>query len=298
MGGVPNYRFPSPLRYPGGKGKISNYIKLIFLENDLVGTTYAEPYAGGASVALTLLFEEYAEHILINDVDRSIAAFWRTVLKDAHALCDLIMSTDVTMSEWENQREVQAGLNSNDLELAFSTFFLNRTNRSGILKGGVIGGRGQSGDLKLDARYNKTDLCRRILKIRRFRNRITFTQLDAELFLADLPDEDRFVYLDPPYYLKGSDLYTSWYTAEDHGRLARQVERLAEPWIVLYDACPEIERLYGQVNRIEYDLSYSASAPRKGSEWIYRSPGLRLPGVLPTHISLDDVEAERERLSS
>ncbi len=143
-------RFPSPLRYPGGKGKVSNFIKLLFLENDLVDGTYAEPYAGGASVALSLLFEDYADHIHINDIDPALHTLWSCVLDDADSLCRLISDTDITTEEWQRQHDVQAALDPDRLELAFSTFFMNRTNRSGIITGGVIGGRLQNGPWKLD----------------------------------------------------------------------------------------------------------------------------------------------------
>lgn len=65
----------SPLRYPGGKGKVADYFKQIFRDNSLYDGVYVEPYAGGASVALSLLFNEYVSKIIINDIDRSIFAF-------------------------------------------------------------------------------------------------------------------------------------------------------------------------------------------------------------------------------
>ena len=176
-------RFPSPLRYPGGKGKVANFMKLLFTENDFVGWDYVEPYAGGASVALALLFEDYAAHVHINDINRSVYAFWRVVLDQPDELCARILDTRVSTAEWRRQRKVQMAVDPAPLDLAFSTFFLNRTNRSGIITGGIIGGQGQDGTWKLDARYNKSDLVRRIQKVARFRGRITLTQLDAFEFL-------------------------------------------------------------------------------------------------------------------
>ena len=201
-------RYPSPLRYPGGKGKVANYLKLLMLRNGLVGSEYVEPYAGGASVALALLFERYASHVHINDLNRSVYAFWNAVLERTDELCDLVGRVDVTVEEWYRQREVQHQDDSDPLVLGFSTFFLNRTSRSGIIGGGIIGGKDQTGAWKIDARYRPEDLVRRIRRIARYRSRITLTRLDAADMLRDtLPAIDSaFVYLDPPYYVKGEGL--------------------------------------------------------------------------------------------
>lgn len=135
------------------------YLKRLMEVYDLQGGTYIEPYAGGASVALSLLYEGYARHIKINDKDRSIFAFWHAVLNDTEELCRRIQDTPVTMETWQAQREVQRQKETADLLiLGFSTFFLNRTNRSGILSGGVIGGKEQTGNYLMDARYNNHDL--------------------------------------------------------------------------------------------------------------------------------------------
>src|SRR5215218_6813135 len=94
------HHFHSPLRYPGGKRKVANFIKLLMLENDLVGHAYAEPYAGGGSVALSLLYEEFASEIHINDLNQSVFAFWNAVLNETEALCRRISDVTVTMQEW------------------------------------------------------------------------------------------------------------------------------------------------------------------------------------------------------
>ena len=126
-------RFPSPLRYPGGKGKVANFIKLLLLENDLLGAEYVEPYAGGASVALNLLFEGFVDHVHINDLDPSIYAFWKVVLDRPDEICQLVRSSPITIDEWQKQRDIQADPDAGELAVAFSTFYMNRTNRSGII---------------------------------------------------------------------------------------------------------------------------------------------------------------------
>jgi len=288
--------FPSPLRYPGGKGKLANFIKLILLENDLVGSEYVEPYAGGASVALSLLFEEYASHIHINDVNRGIYTFWKVVLNQPEELCARIKGAKVNVEEWDRQRRVQMADAPKDLDLAFSTFFMNRTNRSGIITGGIIGGRDQTGKWKINARWKPEDLISRIEKIARFSSRITVTNLDAGDYLEKmLPSIDlAFVYLDPPYYGKGRRLYENFYEHGDHAEIAQHVQRLSQPWIVSYDAVPQIIDLYDSVDDLRYGLRYTARQRVEGSEVMFFSPHLVIPeDVQPAAVRAEVVHQAR-----
>lgn len=273
--------FISPLRYPGGKLKVVEYIKRLFEANDLCDGTYIEPYAGGASVALSLLFSEYAGRIKINDIDRSIYAFWHSVLNETEALCRLIVDTPVNLDMWKAQREVQARKDDTDLlELGFSTFFLNRTNRSGILSGGVIGGKNQNGNFKIDARYNKTDLVERIENVADYADRIELTSMDAVALIKRYkrtPAAKTFCYLDPPYYVKGRDLYLNYYSDEDHRAIAQALKKYKGKWIISYDSVPFIKDLYTEYRQKEYYLSYSAGNPSKGKEIMVYSDGLVIP---------------------
>jgi len=287
-------RYPSPLRYPGGKGKVANYIKLLLLENNLIGCDYVEPYAGGASVALSLLFEEYADHIHINDLNRSVHAFWKVVLGRPEDLCDLIANVTVDTEQWHRQRAIQDEDDPDEFDLAFSTFFLNRTSRSGIVGGGIIGGLDQTGTWKIDARFNRNDMIRRISKIARYRSRITVSGLDAAKYVTEvLPGiTSPFIYLDPPYYVKGEGLYQNFYRHSDHEEIASLVSKLRAPWLVSYDSAPVIGELYGAFPSIGYDLSYSAQRRHRGAELMFFSPGLVLPDVpspanVPFHV-VDD----------
>ena len=273
-------KFVSPLRYPGGKLKVVDYIKKMFEVNDLMDGTYIEPYAGGASVALTLLFSEYASRIRINDIDRSIYAFWHSVLEETEGLCRLITDTPVTMETWAQQREVQVRKKDAELlELGFSTFFLNRTNRSGILSGCVIGGKEQTGKWKIDARYNKKDLIERIESVAEYGDRIELTSMDAVALIKHIrrPSEKTFCYLDPPYYVKGRDLYLNYYNDDDHRAIAKAIKKYKGKWIISYDAVPFISDLYKEYRQKEYYLSYSAGNPAKGKEIVVYSDGLVIP---------------------
>lgn len=275
-------RFVSPLRYPGGKLKVVDYVKRLFEANELMDGTYIEPYAGGASVALTLLFSEYASRIKINDIDRSIYAFWHSVLNETDALCRLVADTPVNMEVWHAQRGVQARKGNADLlELGFSTFFLNRTNRSGILSGGVIGGKEQTGNFKIDARYNKEDLIERIESIAEYADRIELTSIDAVELIKSIkkPTKKTFCYLDPPYYVKGRDLYLNYYNDDDHRAIAKAIRKYKGMWIISYDAVDFIRELYKDYRQKEYYLSYSAGNPTKGREIVVYSDGLVIPDV-------------------
>jgi DNA adenine methylase len=276
-------RYKSPLRYPGGKAKLSPFVQSLFRSNGLTDGEYAEPYAGGASVALALLYEEYASRVHINDLDPSVHAFWHSALNDTESLARKVRDTLVSPAEWRRQRAVQRQPGeASTLDLAFSTFFLNRTNRSGIIaSAGMIGGNGQSGAWRLDARYNAQELAQRIEKVGRYRSRIVLTNLDAIEFLAHVAatlPERSLVYLDPPYYVKGGRrLYANSYEPEDHREIAASLEEYPHPWLVSYDAAPEIIALYRGYRRSVYALPYTAAERYDGAEVMVFSNNLLVP---------------------
>jgi DNA adenine methylase len=273
-------------------------MKLLFLRNNLVGYDYAEPYAGGASVALTLLYEEYVSNIHINDINRSVFAFWYSVLNETEELCRRITDVELSIDQWRLQKDVQTATDPDILDLGFSTFYLNRTNRSGIIGGGVIGGKNQDGNYGLDARFNKKALIDRIKKVARYKNRITLTQLDAAEYLraasTTLPERSVF-YLDPPYYVKGEGLYQNFYQHEDHCAIAMLVQSLKQPWIVSYDAAPQIVELYRGVSHFSYNLNYSASKRYAGGEVMFFSANITSPEVpSPANVSAKLVKRIRK----
>lgn len=266
----------SPLRYPGGKNCIFPFVSRFFYENNLIGINYAEPYAGGAGLALRLLFEEYVNKIYINDFDPSIYAFWNTVLNDVDRFCDWIENIEISIDNWQKYKAVQSDIyNTNSFELAKSTFFLNRTNISGVIKGGVIGGQNQLGKYKIDARFNKDELIRKIRKIHSFRDRIIISNKDGINFVNKLDNsrKDIFIYLDPPYYRKGADLYMNFYRDEDHRKLSDHVKKLRKKWMISYDNHDFILDLYSEDKKLLYKLSQCASN-RVGDEVLVFSENL------------------------
>ncbi len=261
---------------------LANFMKLLLIENSLTDGDYAEAFAGGGAIAWSLLFGEFVHNVFINGISRPVMAFWRSVLNSTEDICRLIHDTPVDIEEWYQRRQiVRHPGDFSDLDLGFSSFFLNRTNRSGILQAGVIGGKAQNGDWKLDARYNKSDLLARIERIAAYKSRIHLSQLDAELFISDvLPTTSlqALVYLDPPYYIKGKELYENHYIPGDHERLSAAVqERIERPWVVSYDCHPQIVNLYLARTQFQYDLSYSAQDRYFGTELPIFSDQLRVP---------------------
>lgn len=273
----------TPLRYPGGKGRLAQYIKTLMKENLLLDGEYAEPYAGGAAIALELLLHEYVDKVHINDISRPVYAFWKSVLHETDELCKLITDTPVTVKTWDIQKRVLQNKNKeNDLALGFAMFFLNRTNRSGILNGGIIGGRDQTGPWKIDARFNSAELVGRIRAIASLRKRIRLSCKDALRFLeggvGQWPDKT-LIYLDPPYYAKGRELYYDFYEPEDHERVAAFVRTniTRQRWVVSYDNVKRVRELYKGCQHIIYELRYSARSSRSGREIMFLSDNLKIP---------------------
>lgn len=273
----------TPLRYPGGKGKLASYVKRIISQNQLLDGEYVEPFAGGAAIALELLFHQYVSRIHINDVSKPVYSFWRSVLDHTEELCKLIQDTPLTVDAWDVQKAVfQRPKEASTLDLGFAMFFLNRTNRSGILNAGIIGGRDQTGPYKIDARYNSVELIHRIQSIAKLRGRITLTRLDAEKFLrrgAEQWPDNTLIYSDPPYYVKGRDLYYDFYKHDDHINIANVMQTVIkhQRWIVSYDDVPEIRDMYAERQRVSYGIGYSARRSHKGAEVMFFDDNLVVP---------------------
>lgn len=273
----------TPLRYPGGKTQLYSYVKKILDENNLHGT-YIEPFAGGSGLALKLLIKKDVDRIVINDSDPAIFSIWKAILETPDELCHFIESVPITVEEWEKQKEIYITIHEKpSLELAKAAFFLNRTNISGVIKGGIIGGKAQIGTYKMDARFNRENLIKKIMDIFDCRDHIDVYNFDAiELLQPTVLRHyyKAFINFDPPYVIKGSELYMNSYQEEDHKRLRDAISNCSRKWIVTYDVCPLIEELYGKYRSSYLDINYSANQSRMAKEFVFFSNNLMLPSEI------------------
>lgn len=278
-------RHLTPLRYPGGKAHLGPFFGDLVRINGLSDGAYVEPYAGGAGVGVSLLLGEYVDAVWINDLDPAVWAFWNSVIHADGELRRRIECTPLTLAERARQKAIyRRGLAAGVLSLGFAFFYLNRTNRSGILDGGVIGGKKQKGEWKIDARFNGEELSERVRRIARYRSRLHVYNDDALAFLqrilGRLPRR-ALIYLDPPYYDKGRHLYANYYTPDDHQTIATTVKGLTRPWVVSYDDRAQTRRLYAGYPSRRYRLSYSARDKRKGAEVMFFARDVAVPRSLP-----------------
>ncbi|RIT47245.1 DNA adenine methylase [Mycobacteroides abscessus] len=280
----------SPLRYPGGKAKLAPYLARVLSTQSKSVDTYCEPYAGGAGAGLHLLWDGHVDKLIINDLNPGIAAFWRSVFFDAEALVDLIADCAVDLNNWHRQRAVyQSPSEHDDLALGFATFFLNRTNRSGILNARPIGGLEQTGKWLIDARFNKADLTTRVLKLGAFASQVDIRQDRAIDLIRTLNRRKRpvLLYVDPPYVVPGEELYMTEHSWSEHQKLAQALENSQHPWILTYDADDRTRELYRDFRCLRFGISHTAQVQKIGREFMFFSRGLRVPD---RHIMRDEGE--------
>jgi len=277
----------SPLRYPGGKSSLYDFLKKTIRANNIVDGIYIEPFAGGAGAALKLLMLEEVYEIHLNDKDELIYKFWYSVLNHTDELIELINNCNIDINEWNYRKRVLQNLdlrkNLSDVEIGFTAFFLNRCNRSGILKAGIIGGINQAGDWKLDARFNKEDLISKIKMISNYKDRIKVYNLDALDFLKyverNIEDKQNLmIYLDPPYVEQGEGLYNLFYKEKNHTDLAKLLQKkISGYWIVSYDDNKLIHSIYKEVNKNIFEFNYFANKTKVGRELIICSKNCQMP---------------------
>lgn len=269
----------SPLRYPGGKTQLSKFLIEILKYNNLENVIYAEPFSGGFGVGLELLFNGKVRKVLINDYDISIYSIWYAILNETERFIQSIMMTDITIEEREKQKEIYDKLKESktySFDLAFASFFLNRANVSGIIKGGPIGGINQDGKYKLDCRFNKKNLIKKLKDISSWKHNIELYNFEANIFidrvLLQHSPEEIFIFFDPPYYNQGKNLYTNFFEHNDHVELKKKIDNLkGYYWILTYDYHEEILDIYSNYNKYLYKINYSANKVRKANELLIYS---------------------------
>ena len=267
----------SPLRYPGGKAALAGLFADVIAEIGISSPVYVEPYAGGAGAGIALLRQGVVRELVINDFDPAVHAFWSSVTQRNDQLVELVRETPLTIQEWKRQREIyRAGDDSDPQRLGFAFFYLNRTNRSGVLSGGVIGGLAQTGNYKIDARFNRETLIERLRALGTLADRIVVSNLDGRTVIRKYAhDPSVFMYIDPPYVQAGSKLYLNAFSAYDHMALSRIVDEIDQAhWLMTYDVAPLIQKLYADHFQSRYELNYSARHPGFTDELMIASPSV------------------------
>lgn len=231
--------------------------------------------------------------VIINDYDIAIYSIWYAILNDTERFINDIINAKINIQEWEIQKNIYNKSLEEKIysyDLAFATYFLNRTNRSGIITGGPIGGKNQNGKYKFDCRSNKSDLIRKIVRISDYKNKIQLYNMEANDFIDKIilrhnPNEI-FTFFDPPYYEQGKNLYTNFFKYEDHLNLQEKINNLSDYyWILTYDNKDEILSIYEDYSKYLYSINYSASNVRKAKE-------ILIPSIKVKLDSLDSINIE------
>lgn len=272
----------SPLRYPGGKTRLADFLaELIKKQTESNDLIFVEPYAGGAGASLQLLFSGKVAKIIINDFDKAIYSFWNVAVSDTDKLIEKIKKTPVTINEWKKQKKIYKNEASSEFDLAFATFFLNRSNRSGIIEAGPIGGFSQDGEWKIDARFNKKTLIKRLEIIKQYRSQIEVLNMDGIKLLEKIQKrkdfQKIFVFLDPPYVEKGELLYLNHYEKSNHEKLAEFLNSAPKNWVMTYDSTKYIKDLYSNHRVKTFKIAHRAHTLKEGREVLISPIGTLVP---------------------
>lgn len=272
----------SPLRYPGGKTQLCSFVKHTIELNHLNNTIYCEPFCGGAGIAMSLLLHNDVTSIILNDFDIAVYSVWYAILNETDRFVTTIYNTPITIEEWYKQNNIYNNAQEinpqiYNFDLGFASFFLNRTNKSGIITGGPIGGHDQESNYKLDCRFNKNNLIHKIRKIAEKHDSISLYHMDAKNLIRNVliqeNTENLFVYFDPPYYKQGQNLYKNFFNDDDHVQLSEAIREMDNyHWIATYDKVKRIKEIYDDRVIQEYQIQYSANITRKEIELIFHSP--------------------------
>ena len=270
------YGARSPLRYPGGKSALAGLFADVLLGLGIEDPIYVEPYAGGAGAGVALLREGLVNKLVINDIDPAVHAFWKAATEHSSELVEKVRTAPLHVEEWRRQRDVYRAGTGDVLELGFAFFYLNRTNRSGVLNAGVIGGQDQLGNYKIDARFNRATLADRLIAIGQLADQIEVTDLDGRSVIRNYgANPSAFLYIDPPYVTAGSQLYLNSFDVRDHEALSAIVSEVSSAhWLMTYDISPLIQRLYSRYFQCTLELNYSARYPGRASELLIASTGV------------------------
>lgn len=251
-------------RYPGGKNKINKIIQRNLYDPEI--DEYREPFFGGGSVGITFLnniniFFDNLKKVWINDSDSGIFCLWKSVIENHEELKKRILLYSPKTEDFYNfKKELLKNSYEDILEIGLKKLIIHQISYSGLgaKSGSPLGGKNQQSKYKIDCRWNPENICKKIEKINKILNRydIKCTCEDFSILLKNV-GKKTLLYLDPPYYYKGRNLYQLYFKEEDHIRLAKELKKLNCKWVLSYDYCEEIIDLYNWANIIEIPVKYS-----------------------------------------
>jgi DNA adenine methylase len=203
----------------------------------------------------------------INDKDVGIFSLWNAVINNPEELKELVNSFKPSIQAFDDYKQFfldnpTPTTISEIVECGFRKLAIHQISYSGlgVKSGGPLGGRNQDANTKypIDCRWSPSNICKKIDLIHK-----QFISVDARVtnsdFAAMITDTSRpaFIYLDPPYYMKGGDLYQHAFTEDDHRRMADLLRVCPHPWVLSYDDCPEIRDLYSWARIEAFDAKYT-----------------------------------------
>ncbi|MEZ4486217.1 MAG: DNA adenine methylase [Cyanobacteriota/Melainabacteria group bacterium] len=232
--------YRSPLRYPGGKQKAIKQISKMMPQNAL---EYREPMVGGGSVFFHARNIGFAKKYWINDEFRELVAFWKTVknegkcrelMTDLEELRRSFSSSEDIKEYFYSARDQEP---SEEFMQAFLFFFFNRVTFSGTTRAGGFSSQASQN------RFTASSI-ERLQNLPKAFKGVRITCGDFEKVIS-APGNDVFIFLDPPYWtakkLYGRDGKLHDF---DHERLANILKNTGHRFLITYDNCPEIRKLY------------------------------------------------------
>jgi DNA adenine methylase len=274
----------TPLRYPGGKTWLLPYINDFLKFHKIQLGTIIEPFAGSASVSVGLLKSGIADNAVLCENDPMIISFWKSALYSSEEFVELIKNTDISMDTWYEFKKYLANdapTKYSDLEIGFAFLFYNRTNYSGIITAGPIGGRRQLSKYSIKCRFNPERIIKKVSQLSALNERIEIIHGDGNEYLRKFTgnqEENIFIYVDPPYYDAGKVLYRKFFAIDDHMELEGILTHINSPWLASYDDVNFIRNLYKSSKSQYVYTDYQAGNLKRGSRELLLS-NLKIPPI-------------------
>ncbi len=288
----------TPLRYPGGKTWLLDYVKEFLKFHRLEPIALVEPYAGSASISIGLLRVGLVQEAFISEKDPLIVAFWNAVLENNDELIEYVSTLEISMDTWFSSKKYlsyDSAEKYSTIELAGAFLFFNRTNYSGIIKGGPLGGKRQESSYKLDCRFNRKRIMEKIRNLQGLEGRLHVSESDGIDFMEKMAmngPEEMIFYIDPPYYGAGKNLYRYYFTDKEHEELSAFLTTLELPWLLSYDDAEFIKALYKKKTKFPVYTDYQSGYLKKDVKELLISNYI-IPPIAPKTL----IESQPQSLS-